>query len=106
MPMAMCKEGLHRDQRGAFWCRWKKEEMGRKTDYTTTKDSGIQRNRDRMETETDAIYRDNTLRSNLSPTVILRNRRDKYTLDEFNKRDARICSTQNVSYSLAYSHDK
>lgn len=56
MPMAMCKEGLHRDQRGALWCRWKKEEMGRKTNYITIKDSGIQRSGDRTETETDAIY--------------------------------------------------
>lgn len=30
--------------------------MGRKTDYTTTKDSGIQRNGDKTETEADAIY--------------------------------------------------
>lgn len=48
MPMAMCKQGLHKDQSEAFWS---------KTDYTTTEDSGIQRNGDRKESETDAIER-------------------------------------------------
>lgn len=46
MPMAMCKRGLHKNQSDAFWC---------KTDYMTTEDSGIQRNGDRKENETDAI---------------------------------------------------
>lgn len=55
MPMAMWKEGLHRYQRGAFWTRGKKEEMGRETDQMTAKDNGIQRNGDRTETETETI---------------------------------------------------
>ncbi len=44
MLMAMCKQGLHKDQSEAFW---------RKTDYTTNEDSGIQEGeRDRCNRET------------------------------------------------------
>lgn len=63
MPMAMRKEGPHKDQSDAFWC---------KTDYMSTEESGIQRHGDWKESETDAIERGTVrVRSYVSPTVIL-----------------------------------